>query len=235
MPIAEITTQILPPLSVPMAVLLAAGLLAAVFLLRLLLGPANPVSQRSILWGLRGVVFFLLVVILLNPVRVEQLPGPIQRPEVFYLLDTSASMQMGNPRSRWQEALGLIQAAQNQAGKTDAIVKPFRFGQRLSAIDQPAQIGLSTASAQVTPVSAKNERLDIAKSRKVVAPNDGDTRLQAALKQISSRFSRIPPQGIVVFSDGRVHDDKDLEKVAAEFARLKVPIHSVPLGDTAIG
>lgn len=235
MPIAEITTRLLPPLSLPVAVGLASALLAAALILRWLLGPANPVSQRGILWALRGVVFFLLAVILLNPVRVQQLPGPIQRPEVFYLLDTSASMQMGKPRTRWQESLALIQAAQNQAGKTDAIVKPFRFGQRLSAIDQPAQIGLSTAAAQVTPVSAKEEKLDIAKSRKVVAPSDGDTRLQAALKQISSRFSRIPPQGIVVFSDGRVHDDKDLEKVAAEFARLKVPIHIVPVGDTAIG
>ena len=233
--LAQITTRPLPPLSAQEAAGIAVAILAGVLVLRWLLGPANPVSRRGILWALRGVVVFLLIVILINPVSEERLSGPIQRAEVFYLLDTSASMQMGNPRTRWEESLALIQAAQKQAGKTDAIVKPFRFGQRLSAIDQPAQIGLPQPAPSVTPVSAKEGKLDIARSRRVVAPTDGDTRLQAALKQISSRFSRVPPQGIVVFSDGRVHDDKDLEKVAAEFARLKVPIHIAPVGDTAIG
>lgn len=228
--------QLLPPLSAGLALGLVAGVLAAALLLRSLLGPANPVSRRGVLWVLRGVVLFLIAVILLNPVRIEQRDGPIQRPEVFYLLDTSASMQMGNPRSRWDESLDIIRQAQDRSSQSPAIIKPFRFGQRLAAVDQPAQIGLSPQAAPaVKPVSAKDQKIDINRSRKVVAPVDGDTRLQAALKQISSRFSRVPPQGIVVISDGRVHDEKDLEKVAAEFARLKVPIHIVPVGDTAIG
>jgi uncharacterized membrane protein len=68
-----------------------------------------------------------------------------------------------------------------------------------------------------------------------VSPHDGDTRLQAALKQISSRFGRVPPVGIVVFSDGRVHDEKGLDQVAADFAKLNVPIHVAPVGDIAKG
>jgi uncharacterized membrane protein len=238
----SISTQVFPPLSAGMVLGLVAAVLGGVLILRLLLGPANPVSRRGVLWALRGVVFFLVAVILLNPVRVQQRDGPIQRPEIFYLLDTSASMQMGNPRSRWDESLAMIRQAQELAYEqrldrpSPAIIKPFRFGQRLAAIDQPTQIGLSPQAAPaITPLSAKDEPLDITRSRKVVAPTDGDTRLQAALKQISSRFGRVPPKGVVVFSDGRVHDEKDLEKVAAEFAKLEVPIHIVPVGDTAIG
>src|SRR5262245_29286803 len=98
--LAQITNRLFPPLSAQEAAGIAVAILAGVLVLRWLLGPANPVSRRGILWALRGVVVILLIVILLNPVRVEQLPGPIQRPEVFYLLDTSASMQMGNPRTR---------------------------------------------------------------------------------------------------------------------------------------
>ena len=40
---------------------------------------------------------------------------PVQRPEIFYLLDASASMQMGNPRSRWDESLAMIRAAQQRS------------------------------------------------------------------------------------------------------------------------
>ncbi|HZL90832.1 MAG TPA: glutamine amidotransferase [Pirellulaceae bacterium] len=229
--------RLLPPFSVEQSLIIVCAVLGGAVVLRLLLGPANPVSHRSVLWALRGVILFLIAVILFaNPVREEMRDGPITRPEVFYLLDTSASMQMGNPRSRWDESLAMIRQAQERSTKSPAVIKPFRFGQRLAAIDQPAQIGLSPQAAPaVTPVSAKDEKIDITRSRKIVAPTDGDTRLQAALKQISSRFSRVPPQGVVVFSDGRVHDDKELEKVAADFAKLKVPIHIVPVGDTAIG
>ena len=247
--ICEISMQIRPPLTAGLAVGLIAGLAALALVLRWLLGPANPVSRRGILWSLRGTVLVLVALILFNPVSVEQREGPTQRPEVFYMLDTSASMQMGNPRSRWEESLAMIRRAQELAYEqrlqrpSPAIVKPFRFGQRLAAIDQPAQIGLSPQAApsptpMITPVSAKEKTASSssnAANRRPVAPIDGDTRLQSALKQISSRFSRIPPQGIVVFSDGRVHDEAGLAQVAAEFARLKVPIHIVPVGDSKIG
>ena len=39
----------------------------------------------------------------------------------------------------------------------------------------------------------------------------------------------------MLFSDGRVHDETGLELIAAEFAKLKVPIHVVPVGDTGKG
>ena len=105
---ADSFTELLPPLSfgVVLAVLVALSL--AVFLGRRLLGPANAVSRRWSLWVLRGTILAIVAVLLLNPVRVDELPGPVERPEMFYLLDTSASMQMGSPSSRWDESLETI-------------------------------------------------------------------------------------------------------------------------------
>ena len=80
----------------------------AVLLLRMLLGPANAVSRRGSLWALRGTILVVVIVVLFNPVRIDESPGPVERPEMFYLLDTSASMQMGSPLSRWDESLRLI-------------------------------------------------------------------------------------------------------------------------------
>jgi len=230
--LAQTTSQqFLPPFSTATILCLLAGCAAVALVLGWILGPANPVAQRWSLWGLRGAILLIVLVVILNPVRVDQRPGPVQRPEIFYLVDASASMQMGNPRSRWDEAVATIRAAQNVATDSPAVVKPFRFGQRLAAIERPDQIGLAAAEIpKITMASSNSSR-----TSKNVAPTDGDTRLQAALRQISSRFSRVPPQGIVLFSDGRVHDETGLEQIAAEFAKLKVPIHVVPVGDTGKG
>ena len=228
--LAASTSQFLPLLS-PTAILgLLAGCAAAALLLGWLLGPANPVAQRWSLWGLRGAILLIVVVVILNPVKVDQLEGPKQHPEMFYLVDASASMQMGNPRSRWDQTLATIRAAHEKASDSTAVIKPFRFGQRLAAIERPDQIGLAAGEIlKITPAA------NTGRTPKAVTPTDGDTRLQAALRQISSRFSRVPPQGIVLFSDGRVHDETGLEQIAAEFAKLKVPIHVVPVGDMGKG
>ena len=235
--LAESFLQFLPPLSVGQALGMAAAATAAALLTGWLMGPANPVARRWGLWSLRAVIMGLVVLVLLNPVRVDELPGPMKRPEVFYMLDASASMQMGNPRSRWDQSLEMIRAADRQAAHSPAVVKPFRFGQRLAAIDQPEQVGIGASAApalKITTASASANE-PAGRTKRPIAPLDGDTRLQAALRQISSRFSRVPPQGIVVFSDGRVHDETGLEQIAAGFAKLKVPIHVVPVGDTAKG
>lgn len=231
MPSAESVTRFLPPFSPGVILGLFAGLALAVFVFRWLLGPTNPVARRGGLLALRGLIVGLIVLVLMNPVRVENLPGPVQRPEIFYLIDTSASMQLGSPQSRWDASLAMISASREQADASSAVIKPFRFGQRLAAIEQPDQVGLLPTSSK----PADHVKSEAAHSPRPVAPVDGDTRLQTALKQISSRFGRVPPVGIVAFSDGRVHDEAGLEQIAAEFARLKVPIHVVPVGDTGKG
>jgi uncharacterized membrane protein len=218
------SAQFLPQLPTEIALGLAVGLPLAVLLLARLLGRANAVSRRWSLWILRGTVLAVVVVVLANPVRIDELPGPVERPEMFYLLDTSSSMQMGSPLSRWEESLRLIDEARKEAGATPAVPKAFRFGQRLTAIRELPELGLSPDGSS-----------EAGRPRQPLAPTDGDTRLLAALRQISSRFGRVPPLGIVVFSDGRVHDEVGLETLAAEFARLKTPIHVVPVGDVTKG
>lgn len=239
---ADSSIQFLLPFSAGTVCGLLAAVLVGGLALSWLLGPSNPVARQRSLLGLRAVILLLIVLVIFNPVNVQELPGPVQRPEIFYLIDTSASMQMGNPHSRWDQSLGLIAAAGERTSLSAAVVKPFRFGQRLSAIDQPDQVGIGKGAAATSPNTATKAPTAGAPTtpattpqRRPVAPNDGDTRLQAALKQISSRFGRVPPQGIVVFSDGSVHDETGLEQVAAEFAKLKVPIHVAPIGDTGKG
>jgi hypothetical protein len=235
--LAESFLQFLPPLTAGQAIVLAAAAAGITLLVSWLLGPPNPVARHWGLASLRATIIGLVVFVLANPVVVDERAGPVKRPEVFYLLDASASMQMGNPRSRWDESIAMIRAADSQAPDSPAVVKPFRFGQRLAAIDQPQQVGIGTKAAaplKITTASASAAE-GIGKSKRPIQPLDGDTRLQSALRQISSRFGRVPPQGIVVFSDGRIHDETGLEQIAAGFAKLNVPIHVVPVGDTAKG
>jgi hypothetical protein len=207
--LADHFLQFLPPVALPALLGLLAAALAGGLAVGWLLGAANVVARRWTLWALRGVILAIVVLVLLNPVRVDELPGPIERPEMFYLLDTSASMQIGSPRSRWEETLERIESAQKLAESSPAVVKPFRFGQRLTAIE---------------PSELANLR-----------STDGDTRLLNALRQISSRFGRLPPRGIVIFSDGRARDDAPVGELAQQFAKLKVPLHVAPIGDTSKG
>lgn len=225
--LAASVTEFLPQLPAAVAVGLAAGLPLAAWLLGKLLGPANAVSRRWSLWALRGAIVAVVVLVLFNPVRIDESPGPIERPEIFYLLDASASMQMGSPTSRWDESLERIAAARRLAPSSPAVAKAFRFGQHLAAIEDLPQLGGGTDSQSVTD--------DATDQRSVLRPTDGDTRLLSALRQISSRFGRVPPLGIVVFSDGRAREEAGLEQLAAEFARLKTPIHVVPIGDSTKG
>jgi uncharacterized membrane protein len=227
--------QFLPPLAVGLALSVVAGIVAAAMLLRWILGPPNAVARRWGLWVVRGAVLTIVTLVLLNPVRVDQQPGPFQRPEMFYLFDTSASMQMGNPRTRWDESLSLVKRANQLASSSPALVKPFRFGHRLSAIEDPAQVGLPANVADASRLPGSVLAVNHVANTLPLLPTDGDTRLLTALRQVSSRFGRVPPQALVLFSDGRAHDEAGLEQLAAEFARLKVPIHVVPVGDTSKG
>src|SRR5262245_49007380 len=239
--LAQSNSQFLPPLA-PLALLaLLAALAAAGLGLGWLLGAANVVARRWSLWLVRGAILACVGVILLNPVRVDELPGPVERPELFYLVDTSSSMQIGSPRSRWDEALTRIDDAQRLAESSPVVVKPFRFGQRLAALEQADLLGLLADRGKgrtgITPTSAVARDAEAAKTPKSnkARPTDAGPRFFTALRPIPSRFGRVPPQGIVVFSDGRARDDVSLAQLAEQFARLKVPVHVAPVGDTSKG
>jgi uncharacterized membrane protein len=175
-------------------------------------GPVLARSRHWLLWVFRGGVLAALVAIGLNPVRVAVTPGSVHRPEVHVLLDASQSMLLGSPESRWQEGTALLRAALDRQ-QEHVDVRIHRFGQRLVAVDLPAFLagsGLST-------------------------PDDADTQLAAAFRQLAGRLGRDGAAGVVVVSDGRVRDPEKVDEMASLWRRLRVPVHVVPLGRAAEG
>jgi uncharacterized membrane protein len=175
-------------------------------------GPAMARSRHWALWVFRGCVLAALVVIGLNPVRVDVTPGSVHRPEVHFLLDASQSMLLGSPESRWQEGTALLRAAlDRQQGHAD--VRIHRFGQRIVPVDLAAFLAGGELSR----------------------PDDADTQLAAAFRQLAGRLGRAGPAGVVVVSDGRVRDPEKVDEMASLWRRLHVPVHVVPLGRAAEG
>jgi uncharacterized membrane protein len=175
-------------------------------------GPAVARSRHWALRVFRGCVLAALVAIGLNPVHVAVTPGSIHRPEVHILLDASQSMLLGTPESRWEEGTVLLRAAlERQQGHGDVHV--HRFGQRLVPVNLDAFLA-GTALAR---------------------PDDADTQLAAAFRQLAGHLGREPPAGVVVISDGRVRDPEKVDEMASVWRRLHVPVHVVPLGRAAEG
>jgi uncharacterized membrane protein len=174
-------------------------------------GPALARSHHWALWVCRVGALAALVAIGLNPVHVSVTPASIHRPEVHVLLDSSQSMRLGSPESRWQEGTAILRAAlERQQGHAD--VRVHRFGERLVVVDPAALL-----AGELPP------------------PNDADTQLAGALRQLAGRLGREAPAGVVVVSDGRVRDPDKLEEMASVWRRLRVPVHVVPVGRAAEG
>src|SRR5438874_1445560 len=96
---ASVVWQLMPALSVLALAALLGSVAIGIFVARALLGSANPVARHRGLWVLRGGILALTLLVLLNPVSILELPGPVERPELFYLLDASSSMAIGSPTS----------------------------------------------------------------------------------------------------------------------------------------
>ncbi len=250
--------QFLTPLTAAIVGSLAAGLLVGFALLRWIGGPPAAIARRWGLIGIRAAAVFTLLLILLNPSDVSQTPGPIDRPDIFYLLDSSQSMAVGDKETRFDHATRLMREA-DQATRDEghALVKLFRFGHRLAAVEQGAEqqrsevrasevrgqsgsergsVTLTSAAFAAEPLTSAARTSSAPKAKqKLLAPTDSDTQLLTALRQVPSRFGRRPPAAIVLFSDGRARDESGVEQLAAQFAKLNVPVHVVPVGDTAKG
>lgn len=235
------TLTFLTPLTLQIAAALVVALLFGFAVLRWWSGPPAAVSRRWPLWTMRALAVGTLVLILLNPSNVSQAPGPIDRPDVFYLLDASQSMAVGDAETRFEHAARLMREADSATDpEARAEVRLFRFGHRLAAIDDPSPLGLH-AAAKIADVGSSGflPKAHAAESTtakvRPVAPTDSDTQLLTALRQVSSRFGRRPPAGIVLFSDGRARDESGVEQLGSQFAKLNIPVHVVPVGDTARG
>lgn len=218
--------DLLSPVSLS-AVFVLVGVLAVLLLVaRFAAGPPADIARR---WGLlviRGVVVLALLLLLANPIQVAESPGKIELPDVFYVMDASESMKMGGDGgTRWDEAVKIIRDAEGKIGdQVAADVKLFKFGNRVRSVEE---------RGQGSQVSGQNEEGGDALTS--LAPTDTDTRCEMALRQMTSRFGRSPPASLVVFSDGRARDEEGVVEMARHFANLNVPIHVVPVGDTAKG
>src|SRR5579872_6338293 len=170
---------------------LAASLLALAWL-RYKGGPSLPRSRHWALWLCRGLALVLLAIICLNPVHVSVTPAPLHRPEVHILLDSSQSMRLGKPETRWQEATTLLRSAiERQNGHAD--IRIHRFGERLVQVDLDA----------------------FRTGGNLAGPSDADTQLAAAFRQLAARLGREAPKSVVVISDGRVRESEKLEEMTS--------------------
>src|SRR5262245_436441 len=107
----------LTPLTVVMTVTLVVSLVVGFLILRALAGPPAAVARRWGLICLRLAIVGTLLAILLNPSDVTHSPGPIDRPDMFYLLDASQSMAVGDKETRFEHATRLMQEAQSIVGE----------------------------------------------------------------------------------------------------------------------
>lgn len=225
---------------------LAAAAIVAWIAIRVTSGNANRLAKTWPIYVLRLGLVASLLSLLLNPVRVTEQMGAIEPSQVFFLLDASESMAIGNEdATRWDQAVDLISTATTKAFESAATeVSLFRFGRRLKAIRSPDDMGLDGAlttdghgvtfvqkDQEQEPTDEERATLDVEAS----PANEPDTQMFVALRQISSRFGRKPPSAVVVFSDGRARDEGQAESVAAAFSQLGVPVHVVPVGNTESG
>lgn len=225
------------PLSIGLGAASAVAAIIAYAALRWLAGAPIAPSRRWGLWALRGLILGVLVVILLNPVRVEETPGAVERAKVVYLVDSSQSMALGEPgNTRWDQVAKTIRSAeQKRDATTGADIGVFRFGGGLAAVEAPFW---KSPEAPSTPrggagsaVAAEVPRPDTPPP----TPTDSDTVLGGPLAALADRFGAVPPRAVVVFSDGRARDPARAEAIARGYGRMKVPISVVPVGDEKVG
>jgi len=212
------------PVSVGLLVALAAAAFAGFALLRKAGGRPIDVARRPGLLALRAAILGVLAAIILNPVRVDETPGSIERPKVFYLVDSSRSMALGKGSTRWDQVGRTIREAERSVPpETGPQVGVFRFGSRLAAVESPFWRVAPPGTAQV------------AEPARPPTPTDSDTLLAGSLEALAGRFGQTPPQAVVLFSDGRARDPGRIDPIARGYGRMRVPIHVVPVGDADVG
>lgn len=209
----QTTFNLLSPFSLAHVVLLTVAAVALFLIARVLFGPPLGPSRRPGLWILRGLILLVLVAMLANPVRVDRSTGMPRRCDVSYLLDTSASMALGESTSRFDQVLQMIR-------DVDSLVPPekrpnvstYRFGQHLAAVES------------LTGDDGNS-----------IAPTDHDTQLLSALRQLLGRFVGGQRHTVVLFSDGRAREPVGVQEMARRYAKQRVPIYVVPVGESDRG
>jgi uncharacterized membrane protein len=167
-----------------------------------------PTARSKALVTLRAAALSVLILILLNPVRVQQVKRAGPAPTAVFLIDGSRSMSLEAPVSRAQAVDQLIRRSDLllSADRRPSI-QMYGFGRELVALSESARI---------------------------VRADADETRLGQALEQLPARFGDTLPFGVFVFSDGRSTDSDSLAAIGPAYRALGVPIHVVPVGDVRV-
>jgi uncharacterized membrane protein len=230
------TIQWATPYSLGLLFALALAVVAVFALLRWASGRPIAPARRAGLLVIRLAILAILGVIVINPVRVDETPGTVERPRVFYLLDASQSMAIGKGPTRWEQSVqSMREADRGRDARLGAQVSLFRFGSRLAALDgsflQPGAAEPARGGGAGAAVAAEPALHD----EPMPAPTDADTLLAASLAGLTNQFGQTPPQAVVVFSDGRARDPDRARVMAQSYGRMKVPIHVLPAGEPDVG
>jgi uncharacterized membrane protein len=223
------------PFSLGLLLAAAAAAVAVFALLRLAAGKPIAPARRLGLAVLRLAILVILGLIIVNPVQVDETPGTVERPKLFYLLDTSQSMAMGKNATRFEQAVQTIRDTGATRGPHDgAVISVFRFGSHLAAVDpnfwRTREEGVRQGTMGSVVAAEPPQSTEPAP-----APTDSDTLLGGSLEGLTDRFGQAPPQAVVVFSDGRARDTERALAMSRAYGRIKVPLHVVPLGDENVG
>ncbi|MCM2372764.1 glutamine amidotransferase [Aporhodopirellula aestuarii] len=174
------------------------------------------ISEKTAKWwllALRGGVLLGLVVLLINPIDRRETILPPRPPAVSLLVDCSQSMTLGVERSRMDDVKQTIDKVTRKVQSTHPMkFSMYRFGRHL---------------AKVPNLTALNA-------------NDDASLLGDALERLPSRLAGDQPRAVVLFSDGAVPTEPQLQTLSSAYRDLNVPIHVVLpqqqeiLGDIAI-
>jgi hypothetical protein len=185
----------------------AAGLLALVFL-AFRLGSRHSARSKSII-ALRAAELAVLILIVLNPIKIERVERPGPLPSAIFLIDESRSMSLEAPNSRSEAVETMIRRGESMVpAERHPAIQKYGFGRDLYALSGERRAGRQPPADQ--------------------------TRLSQALEELATRFEDKPPFAVFVFSDGRSTEPDSLQGPGPLYRDLGVPVHVVPVGDPRI-
>ncbi len=182
-----------------LGLLLALGLaaLAGFALWRWASGRPIAPARRAGLLVVRLAILAILGLIIVQPRRVDETPGAVERPKLFYLLDTSQSMAIGKGPTRWDQVVA--NDPDRRRGSRPSQRSP---GQHVPVREPPgrrergvlAEAGTPSPPLEVRPAPCSPPSLRAPPSRPR-RPTDSDTLLSASLEGLADRFGQAPASG----------------------------------------
>ena len=202
------TIQWATPYSLGLLLALALAALAGFALLRWASGRPIAPARRYGLLVLRLAILAILGLIMINPVRVDETPGAVERPKLFYLLDSSQSMAIGKEddpmgAGRENDPRARPGPGPSRGGPGQPVPVRQPAGRRGRGVRPAVGVPKPAPGARPAPCRPPSRPGPI---EPPPAPTDSDTLLGASLESLTDRFGQAPPQAVVVFSDGRARD-----------------------------